>query len=144
MRKRLDRVADSSLLLILNRFAALNSPARETHQFLTNSVLPLNVLLPYLFVSTGRHTRNLIHKTPEFELMLVAWPPGTAALYMATRERSVGRPWKESRVFPADMQLRESISLSIKKSHKLCTAVVFDFARLKTSLGRVVSKYLLF
>lgn len=63
----------------LNRFAALDFPVRETHQVLRCASLQPAQLQPYLFVAPDQYTRNLIYKSPEYELLLIAWPSGQAA-----------------------------------------------------------------
>ncbi len=63
----------------LNRFAARDFPVRETHRFLKTVSLPLAHLRPYLFVAPDQYTRNLLHKSSEFELLLIVWPPGQAS-----------------------------------------------------------------
>ncbi|MBI3278964.1 MAG: cysteine dioxygenase family protein [Acidobacteria bacterium] len=60
----------------LNRFAESRFPVREVHAFLQTARIPLSELQPYIFIAPDHYTRNLIYKCPEFELLLVVWPPG--------------------------------------------------------------------
>lgn len=63
----------------MNRFAALDFPVRETHEFLKSTILTPEQFQPYLFVASDQYTRNLIYKSSEYELLLIAWPAGQAA-----------------------------------------------------------------
>jgi predicted metal-dependent enzyme (double-stranded beta helix superfamily) len=63
----------------LNRLATRHFPVCETHELLKSVILAPEQLQPYLFVAPDQYTRNLIYKSPEFELLLIAWPAGQAA-----------------------------------------------------------------
>ena len=63
----------------LQRLAARNFSVRETHNFLKDALVRPEQLKPYLFVAPDQYTRNLIYKSPEFELLLIAWPAGHGA-----------------------------------------------------------------
>jgi len=64
----------------MKHIAARDFPVREVRGFLAASRLPASELRPYLFVLPDRYTRNLIYKSDAFELLLLVWPPGQAAL----------------------------------------------------------------
>lgn len=63
----------------LNQFAARAFPVREVHSFLQETTLRQHELDPYLFFDSERYTRNLIHKSEEFELLAICWQPGQDA-----------------------------------------------------------------
>jgi cysteine dioxygenase len=48
----------------------------EVIKFLKKNKLPFEFLEPYIFFSDTRYTRNLIHKTPDFEVLVFCWRPG--------------------------------------------------------------------
>ena len=44
--------------------------------FMRVNRVDIATLAPYLYFSAERYTRNLIHKTPLFELIAIGWEPG--------------------------------------------------------------------
>ena len=66
----------------LKHFAMLEFPVREVHHFLKESVLAPDQLRPYSFETLEGYARNLVHKSPEFELLVVVWAPeGSAPIH---------------------------------------------------------------
>lgn len=61
------------------RLSAIPEP-EFTHQevldFLHDNPVDVQSLAPYLFFSTEKYTRNLIHRTPLFELIAICWDIG--------------------------------------------------------------------
>lgn len=60
----------------LNKFSYKNFPEDEIYKMLQNNPFPIELLEPYIFYSDIRYTRNLIHKAPDFELILMCWNAG--------------------------------------------------------------------
>ena len=60
----------------LNQFANQRFPVDEVHAFLQQSSLARHELEPYTFFDSDQYTRNLIHKSEEFELLAICWQPG--------------------------------------------------------------------
>lgn len=48
----------------------------RVHEFLRANPVDPQSLQPYLFFEKTHYTRNLIHKTPLFELLAICWEPG--------------------------------------------------------------------
>ncbi len=69
----------SELIERLNRFAVAGFPTNEVSDFLRHSTLPPEQLEPFLFVEPFQYTRNLLHKSSQFELLAVVWPPQQAS-----------------------------------------------------------------
>jgi predicted metal-dependent enzyme (double-stranded beta helix superfamily) len=63
----------------LNHFATLDFPVREVHRFLKDSSLAPEELRPYSFETIEGYARNLVHKSPEFELLVIVWAPEGAS-----------------------------------------------------------------
>ncbi|MGH9341359.1 MAG: cysteine dioxygenase [Acidobacteriota bacterium] len=63
----------------LNEFAVEDFPVREVHRFFQDVSFAPGELERYEFYRDGQYTRNLIHKSKEFELLLICWSPGQAA-----------------------------------------------------------------
>ena len=63
----------------LNHFAMLEFPVRDVHRFLKDSSLAPDELRPYSFETAEGYARNLVHKSPEFELLVVVWAPKAAS-----------------------------------------------------------------
>jgi cysteine dioxygenase len=51
----------------------------RVQEFLTSFGVWPETLQPYLFFSKGSYTRNLIHKSPLFELIAICWEVGQAS-----------------------------------------------------------------
>ena len=64
------------LIEALSRVAARDFPVREVRALLDGIRLPSAELAPYRFLSAAHYTRNLIHKSEEFELLLLVWAAG--------------------------------------------------------------------
>lgn len=60
----------------INKLSFKDFPVLEVLRVLQDSELPLELLEPYIFFSDTRYTRNLIHKTDSFEILLLCWRPG--------------------------------------------------------------------
>jgi cysteine dioxygenase len=63
----------------LRALGDLRARADEVAARLDGLTLPLDRLLPALPFAKGRYTRTLVHRDARFELLLVAWSPGSAA-----------------------------------------------------------------
>lgn len=63
----------------LHHFAAQDFPVQETHKFLEHARIDPAALEPYLLFDPGFYTRNLVHKSAEFELLAICWQPGQNA-----------------------------------------------------------------
>ncbi|MDA2933372.1 cysteine dioxygenase family protein [Acidobacteria bacterium AH-259-D05] len=66
----------SELVNQLNQFADQRFPIDEVDSFLRQLSLPRHELEPYTFFDSDQYTRNLIHKSEEFELLAICWQPG--------------------------------------------------------------------
>ena len=69
-------IAISEFIEKINKLSYYNFPDDEVLKFLRKNPLSRDFLEPYLFFSDVRYTRNLIHKTPGFELLILCWKPG--------------------------------------------------------------------
>jgi NitT/TauT family transport system ATP-binding protein len=63
----------------LDRLAKFHFPLQETKGFLIHSILLTGSLEPYLFLAPDKYTRNLIHKSSEYELLVIGWSRGQRA-----------------------------------------------------------------
>lgn len=63
----------------LNQFASRGFPVHEVHDFLQESTVSQPELESYLFYDSKQYTRNLVHKSEEFELLAICWQPGQEA-----------------------------------------------------------------
>src|SRR5262245_16803469 len=57
----------------LKRFAAAGFPATEVREYLSGGLMDPEALEPYIHYSDDRYTRNLVHKDPDFELLVICW-----------------------------------------------------------------------
>ena len=73
----LEHLSPSLLVVVqgLENLAIQNFPVFEVGNFFQNILIPFDDLKPYAFFENERYTRNLIYKTPAFELMLLCWSP---------------------------------------------------------------------
>ena len=69
-------IAISEFVEKINKLSYQNFPEKDVIKFLRKSSLPKEFLEPYLFFSDVRYTRNLIHKSDSFELVVNCWRPG--------------------------------------------------------------------
>ena len=69
-------IAVSEFVQKINKLSFQNFPSDDVMNLLKKDSLAFEFWDPYLFFSDVRYTRNLIHKTPEFELILKCWKPG--------------------------------------------------------------------
>ena len=59
----------------LDSLAKKNFPVSEVLAYLKASHFQEDLLEPYTFFSEKRYTRNLLHKRPEYEVLLLCWMP---------------------------------------------------------------------
>lgn len=59
----------------LDALASRNFPVQEVTTFLQATRFEKELLEPYSFFSEKRYTRNLLHKRPEYEILLLCWMP---------------------------------------------------------------------
>lgn len=69
-------LAVSEFVEKLNKLSYKNFPVDEVNDMFRKNPLSLEYLDPYIFHSKARYTRNLIHKSPDFELILMCWSAG--------------------------------------------------------------------
>lgn len=69
-------IALSDFIEKLNKFSYRDFPVDEVLSLLQKHHLSVDLLEPYIFFSDARYTRNLIHKTSDFELLLLCWKTG--------------------------------------------------------------------
>ncbi|MBX9831002.1 cysteine dioxygenase family protein [Candidatus Babeliales bacterium] len=60
----------------INKLSYENFPIDQVLRLLQKEAPTLAMLEPYIFFSNARYTRNLIHKAPDFDLLLLCWGPG--------------------------------------------------------------------
>lgn len=70
----LDRLIDD-----LKSFSARGFPAADVRGYLSESLIEPAALAPYLYHSDKHYTRNLVHKDPDFEILVICWGPGQRA-----------------------------------------------------------------
>jgi NitT/TauT family transport system ATP-binding protein len=63
----------------LKRFAAGGFPATDVRQYLARTLMDRAALEPYLNFCDEHYTRNLVHKDPDFELLVICWGRGQKA-----------------------------------------------------------------
>lgn len=63
----------------LDELASKNFPAQEVTTFLQVARFEKELLEPYSFFSEKRYTRNLLHRRPEYEILLLCWMPNQAS-----------------------------------------------------------------
>ena len=63
----------------LQDLAQAQFPVSEVGPFFEKNPIPLNDLESYIFFADQRYTRNLIYKTPSFELILLCWASNQAS-----------------------------------------------------------------
>jgi len=66
----------SALVEKINKLSFEGFPVDKILKLLSKSEMLPELLEPYTFFSDVRYTRNLIHKSPDFELLLLCWKPG--------------------------------------------------------------------
>jgi predicted metal-dependent enzyme (double-stranded beta helix superfamily) len=59
----------------LDLLAGKNFPSEELTELFKQHFFDQEILEPYVFFSQERYTRNLLHKMPEYELLLLCWSP---------------------------------------------------------------------
>ncbi len=59
----------------LDLLALKNFPVTEVSAYLSETLFEESWLEPYTFFSEKRYTRNLLHKLPEYEILLLCWMP---------------------------------------------------------------------
>lgn len=59
----------------LDKLAANNFPAEGIIELFKTGAMGSDIFEPYTFFLQGRYTRNLIHKCPMYELILMCWAP---------------------------------------------------------------------
>ncbi|MFH0898114.1 MAG: cysteine dioxygenase family protein [bacterium] len=69
-------IAISSFVEKINKLSYKNFPPEDVLTALQKDMVPFELLDPYIFFSDARYTRNLIHKTDGFEVVLMCWNPG--------------------------------------------------------------------
>lgn len=69
-------LAISEFVEKLNKLSYKNFPNDEVADLFHKNPLALEYLEPYTFHSDARYTRNLIHKSQDFELILMCWGHG--------------------------------------------------------------------
>lgn len=69
-------IALSDFVEKINKLSYHDFPIDEVMSLFRKNHLSVELLDPYIFFSDARYTRNLIHKTPDFELLLLCWKPG--------------------------------------------------------------------
>lgn len=69
-------LAVSSFIEKLNKLSYKKFPVDEVLNLLRKEALSFEFLEPYVFFSDARYTRNVIHKSPEFEVLVMCWKPG--------------------------------------------------------------------
>jgi len=52
-----------------------NFPVDNVTEYLKTHIIPFMELEPYVYLNQSGYTRNLIYKSPEFELLLLCWGP---------------------------------------------------------------------
>jgi len=63
----------------LDKLARTNFAVQEVNQLFKSHPLSVQAYQPYRLFSDHSYTRNLIHRTPDFELVLLCWNPGQSA-----------------------------------------------------------------
>jgi len=63
----------------LNQLATREFPLQEVHSFLQESSIRQDELETYVFFALDQYTRNLIHKSEEYELLAICWQSGQEA-----------------------------------------------------------------
>lgn len=69
-------VGISEFIEKFNKLSFKNFPEDEVFKVFKDNPLPIELLEPYIFHSDARYTRNLIHKSNDFELVLMCWNAG--------------------------------------------------------------------
>lgn len=69
-------LAISELVEKINKLSFESFPVDKVFQVLSKAEVVPEVLEPYTFFSDARYTRNLIHKSSDFELLLLCWRSG--------------------------------------------------------------------
>lgn len=69
-------IALSEFIEKINKLSYQDFPVDEMMNLLRKNPLSVDLLEPYIFYSDARYTRNLIHKTSDFEVLLLCWQPG--------------------------------------------------------------------
>ena len=59
----------------LNALAKHNFPVPKVTAYLNTTPFQEDWLKPYMFFSEKKYTRNLLHKQPDYELLLLCWMP---------------------------------------------------------------------
>lgn len=59
----------------LNKLSYQNFPIEDVLHLLKKNDLSYRDFEPYIFFSDARYTRNLIHKDPNFEILVLCWRP---------------------------------------------------------------------
>ena len=66
----------SAFIEKINKLLDEDFPSDEVLRLLENEAPTLAQLEPYIFFSDQRYMRNLIHKTADYDLLLMCWSPG--------------------------------------------------------------------
>ena len=63
----------------LKEFSKEDFPVTEVSSYLLDLNIDQKELKKYLLRENDHYTRNLIHRDSDFEIMIICWPPNTAA-----------------------------------------------------------------
>ena len=70
-----DEISLNELIEHLEADCAAVGPAKM-HDILERLVIPTEEMQPYALFSDKRYARNLVHKTAQFEIMIMCWHAG--------------------------------------------------------------------
>lgn len=72
-------VTMSEFVAALEDIAASGFDAAQVQAYLARTLVEPSALEPYLNFRVGRYTRNLVHKTVAFEILVICWGSGQRA-----------------------------------------------------------------
>ena len=72
-------VAMDRLVEDLKVFAGRGFPVGDVSRYLSETLIAPEALEPYLHRCESHYTRNLVHKDPDFEILVICWGPGQRA-----------------------------------------------------------------
>lgn len=75
----MDQVLIPAFVEALEGLAAGDLDPGRVQDYLTRTAVAPASLEPYLFFRPGRYTRNLVHRTPAFEILVICWDRGQRA-----------------------------------------------------------------